>query len=311
MTLILFFLIILFFLSVIICLSFLKTNRHFISTQSVAKSYDKWTSDSILENLWGEHIHLGYYKNIDVNKDFRKAKIDFVHELIKWSGLNNLPRGSRILDVGCGIGGSSRILAKDYGFDVLGITISPEQVNRARQLTPPGMSCRFEIMDALNLDIPKGSFDGVWSVEAGPHIPDKQRYADQMLRVIRPGGVLAIADWNVRDTMPLKLNVFEKLILRQLLTQWTHPEFSSINGFKHNLLNSPFNGGFVETEDWTRFTLPSWNESIMEGIRRPNAILKLGFKSLFKSFREVPTILMMRWAFATGLMQFGVFRSRG
>ena len=49
-------------------------------------------------------------------------------------GLNKLPRGSRILDVGCGIGGSSRILAEEYGFDVVGITISSEQVKRARQL---------------------------------------------------------------------------------------------------------------------------------------------------------------------------------
>ena len=50
------------------------------------------------------------------NIDFRNSKVQFVHELVKWSGLDKLPKGSRILDVGCGIGRSSRFLAKDYGF---------------------------------------------------------------------------------------------------------------------------------------------------------------------------------------------------
>ena len=40
-------------------------------------------------------------------------------------------------------------------------------------------------------------------------------------------------------------------------------------------------------------------------------ILSLGLSSLFKSFREIPTILLMNWAFGNGLMQFGVFRCRG
>ena len=70
--------------------------------------------------------------------DFRQAKEAFVHELVRWSGLDQLPRGSRVLDVGCGIGGSARILARDYGFDVLGVSISPAQIRRATELTPEG-----------------------------------------------------------------------------------------------------------------------------------------------------------------------------
>ena len=305
------YLIILFALFLIIFSYLLRSKRSFESVKSVADSYDRWTSDSLLESLWGDHIHLGYYQNAYERKDFRQSKIDFVHQLIHWSGLDKLPKGSRILDVGCGIGGSARILANDYGFDVLGITISSAQVHRARQLTSNSINCRFEVMDALNLNFEKSEFDGVWSVEACPHMPDKQRYVDEMLRVLRPGGVLAIADWNQRDDLKIPFGRFESFILNQLLNQWTHPEFASIKSLRNNLLNSPFNGGFVEVEDWTRFTLPSWNESILEGVRRPNSILKLGPKSLFKAIREIPTILMMRWAFGSGLMQFGVFRSRG
>ena len=121
-----------FFLLVIFCLALtliwrIKA-RKYISSGTVASAYDAWTNDKLLERLWGEHIHLGFYPSRKRNIDFKKAKVQFVHELVKWSGLDKLPKGSRILDVGCGIGGSSRILAKYYGFNVIGITISPAQV---------------------------------------------------------------------------------------------------------------------------------------------------------------------------------------
>ena len=295
----------------ILSTQWLRKSRKYVSVNSVASSYDSWTNDRLLENLWGDHIHLGFYEKPRIKKDFRKAKVDFVHELVRWSGLDKLPKGSRILDVGCGIGGSSRILSNDYGFDVIGISISQEQIKRANELTTHSDFCRFEVMNALDLKFDKGSFDGVWSVEAGPHIFDKQTFADEMLRVLRPGGVLVIADWNQRDSIKNPFNFLEKFIMNQLLIQWTHPEFSSIEGFKKNLLNSPYCGGSVETSNWTKYTIQSWNESIYEGFRRPSSILKLGLRSLFKAFREIPTILMMRWSFSRGLMEFGVFKSRG
>ena len=119
--------------------------RKYISSGTVASAYDAWTQDKLLERLWGEHIHLGFYPSGKKNTDFRKAKVQFVHELVKWSGLDKLPKGSRVLDVGCGIGGSSRILAEYYGFNVTGITISPAQVKRARELTPNGLNCHFQV----------------------------------------------------------------------------------------------------------------------------------------------------------------------
>jgi len=286
-------------------------DRAFESTASVAEAYDRWTDDQLLERLWGDHVHLGHYGSPPEARDFRAAKADFVHELARWSGLDQLPRGSTVLDVGCGIGGSARILARDYGLNVLGISISPGQIQRAQELTPAGLSCRFAVMDALDLQLENGSFDAVWSVEAGPHMPDKQRYADELLRVLKPGGLLAVADWNRRDPEVKPLNRKERWVMHQLLVQWAHPEFASIPGFRRNLEQSPWSSGaLVETGDWSRETLPSWIESILEGVRRPKAVLGLGPKAVLMGLRESPTLLLMHWGFATGMMQFGVFRTR-
>ena len=285
--------------------------RKYISSGTVASAYDAWTQDKLLERLWGEHIHLGFYPLGKKNIDFRKAKVQFVHELVKWSGLDKLPKGSRVLDVGCGIGGSSRILAKYYGFNVTGITISPAQVKRARELTPSELNCNFQVMDALNLRFEDGSFDAVWSVEAGAHMNDKTKFADEMLRTLRPAGYLVLADWNSRDLRACPASFLEKLVLKQLLEQWVHPNFISINDFANILSSNRNSSGKVITENWNTYTNPSWYDSIIEGIRRPFAILSLGPIAIVKSIREIPTILLMNWAFRKGLMEFGVYKCRG
>jgi MPBQ/MSBQ methyltransferase len=275
----------------------------------VANSYDQWTEDGILEYYWGEHIHLGHYGSPPEKKDFLAAKADFVAEMVSWGGLDKLPAGATLLDVGCGIGGSSRILARDYGFAVTGVTISPKQVARAKELTPPDLNARFLVDDAMALSFPDESFDVVWSIEAGPHMPDKAVFAQELLRVLKPGGVLVVADWNQRDDRQKPLNFWESPVMRQLLDQWSHPAFASIEGFAEQLAATGLVDGEVMTADWTTATLPSWIDTIWQGVIRPQGWWQFGLTGLLKSVREVPTILLMRLAFGRGLCRFGMFRA--
>jgi len=288
---------------------YLTTARRYRSSASVINSYDSWTDDGILEFYWGEHIHLGHYGFPLQLKDFRKAKEDFVHEMVRWGCIDRLPPKSRLLDVGCGIGGSSRVLARDYRFVVTGVTISPKQVSRAQELTSPGLPVRFQVDDAMALSFPENSFDVVWSVEAGPHMPDKAVFAKELLRVLKPGGMLVVADWNQRDDRQQPLAIWEKLVIRQLLDQWSHPAFSSIEGFSELLEATGLVQGSVITGDWTLQTLPSWMDSIRQGILRPEGLLQFGFRGFVKSLREVPTFMLMRLAFGTGLCRYGMFRA--
>merc|ERR1719199_430780 len=112
---------------------------------TVGNEYDAWTEEGILEYYWGEHIHLGGYTDEDMAKgagtllgsnvkDFIEAKFDFVDKMLEWSECP--PEPARVLDVGCGIGGTSRHLAKSLGPNskVQGITLSPNQVKRATEL---------------------------------------------------------------------------------------------------------------------------------------------------------------------------------
>jgi hypothetical protein len=55
-----------------------------------------------------------------------------------------------------------------------------------------------------------------------------------------------------------------------------------------------YQGGEVTTADWTAETLPSWLDSIWQGIARPKGLWLFGVSVFIKSWREVPTILVMR-----------------
>ena len=122
---------------------------------------------------------------------------------------------------------------------------------------------------------------------------------------------MALADWNSRDLKTNPPSFFEKIILNQLLEQWVHPDFISINDFVDILQHNKNSSGKVISENWSSYTNPSWYDSIIEGLRRPSAILSLGPLALVKSIREIPTILLMNWAFRKGLMEFGVYKCRG
>jgi MPBQ/MSBQ methyltransferase len=97
--------------------------------------------------------------------------------------------------------------------------------------------------------------------------------------------------------------------MQQLLDQWSHPAFSSIEGFSELLAATGFVQGNVTTADWTQQTLPSWIDSIWQGIARPKGLVSFGVAGFIKSLREVPTILLMRLAFGQGLCRFGMFRA--
>ena len=102
----------------------------------IAFFYDR--SSKLWEDVWGEHMHHGYY--VPENRtDHVQAQIDLIDEVLKWAGVpeeNGDDTPKRVVDVGCGIGGSSRHIVKKYGekCTAQGITLSPYQANRGNEL---------------------------------------------------------------------------------------------------------------------------------------------------------------------------------
>ena len=109
-------------------------------------------------------------------------------ELIKLSGFTP---DLHILDVGCGIGGSTRRLSHETGCRVTGIDLSDEYIDTAERLTQLlNMQQRvtFQACSALELPFDDNSFDGVWSLQMNMNVEDKQSWLTETCRVLKPGG---------------------------------------------------------------------------------------------------------------------------
>jgi ubiquinone/menaquinone biosynthesis C-methylase UbiE len=105
--------------------------------------------------------------------------------------------GERLLDIGSGLGGPARYLAKVCGCQVTGVDLTAEFVAVAIDLAHrAGLAGQVEFKQGSALDLPfaDGSFDLAWSQNVAMNIADRPRYYAEMRRVLRPGGRLAIQD---------------------------------------------------------------------------------------------------------------------
>lgn len=116
----------------------------------------------------------------------------------------------RVLDVGCGIGGPARFLARTFGCSVTGIDLSTEFVEVARDLNRrAGLADSVEVRRADALDLPFGhaSFDVVWTQHVTMNIADKRALYREFARVLAPGGRLAFFDVVAGPTRPIHFPV--------------------------------------------------------------------------------------------------------
>jgi len=107
------------------------------------------------------------------------------------------PKASdHLLDIGCGIGGPARWVAAKYGCRVTGVDLTAEFCEAARELNSlTGLAERVQILhgSALSLPLPDCSFDHAYSQAALMNVSDKRGVFHEVLRVLRPGGSLAIS----------------------------------------------------------------------------------------------------------------------
>jgi tocopherol O-methyltransferase len=142
--------------------------------------------------LWGQHIHHGFWS---ADESPSIAQIQLTQELAKLAGIQ---RGSVVYDIGCGMGGSSRWLAKNLDCRVTGVTLSPFQRFWAATESRLGQyetRPKFLRADAEVIDFPDQSANAVWSIECTEHLFDKPAFFARAARWIKPGGCFALCAW--------------------------------------------------------------------------------------------------------------------
>jgi ubiquinone/menaquinone biosynthesis C-methylase UbiE len=102
---------------------------------------------------------------------------------------------TRFLDVACGTGGVALAAART-GAEVVGVDISADQIEKARRAaSEAGLEIRFDVGDAEQLPYADAEFDDVASAFGMVFAPDHERAANELARICRPGGRLALTAW--------------------------------------------------------------------------------------------------------------------
>lgn len=275
--------------------------------RGIAGFYD--ASSALWEDVWGEHMHHGYYPKGARRKDHKQAQVDMIEEVLRWArvGPPSAAAPRDILDVGCGIGGSSRHIARKFGCKATGVTLSPKQAARANALAAEqglGARARFRVADALALPFKRRSFDLVWSLESGEHMPDKAAFVSELARVCRPGGKVVIVTWCTRDLAPgetgLKPN--EQALLRRINRAFFLPAWCS--GAQYASLLSDKGLVNVQRADWTDEISAFWPAVIGTALR-PSGLLGLAKAGLTTARGALVMPLMIR-GYSLGLIKFAL-----
>lgn len=267
--------------------------------QQIQEFYD--ASSGLWEQVWGEHMHHGFYgADGTLKKGRRQAQIDLIEELIGWAGVCE---AQSILDVGCGIGGSSLYLAQRFGAQATGITLSPVQANRARERAQStGTAAQFQVADALNLPFADNSFDLVWSLESGEHMPDKTRFLQECYRVLKPGGVFVMATWCHREIAQNPLTPDELHQLAEIYRVYCLPYVISLSQYEQIAQQVGFDA--IRTADWSKAVAPFW-DVVIDSAFNFEAIIGLLFSG-WTTIQAALSLGLMQRGYQTGLIKFGL-----
>lgn len=160
----------------------------------VNQYYDMVTD--FYEYGWGESFHFAARRRME---SFRDSILRHEHYLAMGLGLEP---GMRALDVGCGVGGPARNIARISGASVLGLNNNAYQVQRGQQHTQKaGMEGMVDFVEADFMDMPLAdeTFDAAYAVESTCHAPDRAVAFGEVSRVLKPGALFAGYEWCLTD----------------------------------------------------------------------------------------------------------------
>ena len=265
-------------------------------TKTVAKFWDQISA--AWDEIWGPHIHHGYYTADKVTP--LEAQERLIVELSKFAELED---GFRMLDAGCGMGGSSLYLAQKHQAEVIAITLSSRQVEIAQEkVAAAGCSTvEFRVEDALAMSsLDDASFDLVWSLESCEQFFDKPRFLEQALRVLRPSGKLMLATWcSSKETFTDR----DATKYKKLCEAFDVPYMPTISTYSQMLKDAGFN--LPKEANWKPQVEKSWDIGIALAGEKP--LWYIFMRTGLRGVKFLKQLRLMRDAYKQDRLDYGVF----
>lgn len=162
--------------------------------QMVSRFYDAVTK--FYEYGWGQSFHFAPRRSGEGLHAAQRRQEAGVAEIL------GLRLGTKVADIGCGVGGPAINIAKATGASITGLNLNSYQIERCRRAARgAGLqgTCGFLLANYLDVPLADGCFDAAYSFEAICHAPDKDLCLNELWRLLRPGGQIALTEWSLTD----------------------------------------------------------------------------------------------------------------
>jgi len=162
---------------------------------TVVNSYYDLVTD-FYEYGWGQAFH---FASRSTGQSFDESII--AHEK-RLADFLRVGKDKRVLDVGCGVGGPMRAIARHTGARITGINNNAYQLARLEMHNRNGgldRQCDGVKGDFMKMPFSDGTFDGAYSIEATCHAPDRKAIYSEIFRVLKPGSTFAMYEWCMTD----------------------------------------------------------------------------------------------------------------
>lgn len=225
-------------------------------------------NDTAALQAFGKHIHWGFWPEPTTADgsldDFFQAAEQLSRRLLSHADIHD---GMRILDAGCGFGGTIALLNGDYQeLQLTGININAEQVERATVTVKPRGSnqIKFVCGNACQLPFADNSFDVVLAVECIFAFPSREQFFAEVRRVLAPGGRLVLCDFLIPNALGGLWNAFEgvtNFLVTRSYGEFTAEDNPPINFWtfaQYDQLAAANGLSSLNVEDITPNTLPTY-----------------------------------------------------
>ena len=200
------------------------------------------------------NMHYGYFRK-GMNPFRREPMLNQMTQEVFDCLKLNTTQESALLDMGCGVGASTRYLAKKYKrLSVQGITIVPWQIEKGKAMNrEAGLTDRINLIegDFTKSGFNCNSFDGVYAIESACHSPGEAKapFIKEAFRILKPGKKLVVADGFIKNPH-IPFSDFTKRSYETLCQSWALPQMAEITLFKEALKRAGFQKITIEEISW-------------------------------------------------------------
>jgi tocopherol O-methyltransferase len=254
--------------------------------------------DVFYRELWGEHVHHGLWVT---GRESPEVAVRHLIEVVAQEG--RIKTADKVIDIGCGYGGTARQLAQQYGAAVTGITLSSAQYDYAKSVTT-GSNPTYLVADWLSTDFTPQSFHTAVAIESSEHAPDREEFCRRAYHVLKPGGRFVVCAWLSREAPSPAETAW---LLRPICDEGRIPHLPTLN----ELIAAGKAAGFelVNSQDCTRAVSRTWGIILRRMIGRllSDARYRAFLVDSRRHHRIFALAVIRLWlAYKTGTMRYGI-----